>query len=415
VFRGFRLPVLLLAGALIASAEVPASAQSNVVVPPPPPREGTVGPEQLRDFSLGGSNTQRAEPPEQSAPAPSASAPTPDRPPAAPSTERRTATPGTNSAAGRTTVAERAPDSGASAPAPSTGAAPTTSLALPPPTPAPAASFDFNSPGLGSPPAGSTVPALPPPVTEEDGAPTWPWLLAFAAVVAGGLFLWSRRRAATEDQLEGGALAFAGAAPTPSEPQPAAPRAGPPAAQPAPAPVPSHPKGVGIVSTRLRPWLDLEVHVATAALTEEELQLHLQLVVANSGSVPARQVGVEVVPLNAGPEQERELATFFARPDPQPQAAEMIAPLDRAVLQTLVRMPRSAFREYAAGEGRVLVPLVALNVVYRAGNSTGRTSAAYLIGRGTANSEKLGPLRTDPGPREFRGVIARPLTGGIRR
>jgi hypothetical protein len=172
---------------------------------------------------------------------------------------------------------------------------------------------------------------------------------------------------------------------------------------------------VGIVSTRLRPWLDLEVHVAAAALTEEELQLHLQLVVANSGSVPARQVGVEVVALNAGPEQDSDLATFFARPDPQPQAAEMIAPLDQAVLQTVVRMPRAAFREYAAGEGRVLVPLVALNVVYRAGTGTGRTSRAFLIGRGAAESEKLGPLRTDPGPREFRGVVARPLPGGVRR
>ena len=244
----------------------------------------------------------------------------------------------------------------------------------------------------------------------------WPWLLAFAVVIAGGLFLWSRRRAAADDELANGALAFAGAAPPPPaprpEPQAAAPR---PAAQPVPAPVPSHPKGVGIVSTRLRPWLDLEVHVAAAALTEEELQLHLQLVVANSGSVPARQVGVEVVPLNAGPEQDRELATFFARPDPQPQAAEMIAPLDQAVLQAAVRMPRTAFREYAAGEGRVLVPLVALNVVYRAGNSMGRTSRAYLIGRGAAESEKLGPLRTDPGPRELRGVVARALPGGVRR
>jgi hypothetical protein len=405
------LSVVLLVGALAASSGAAASAQSNVVAPPPPPREGTVGPEQLRDFSLGGSNTQRTEPAQQPSPQQSAPATSPDRPAAA----RQPATPVPNAPAERESVAERAPSGGppaaGSAPA---AAAPTTSLTLPP-TPAPSASFDFNSPSFGTPATGPAVPAPPAPAIEEDGAATWPWLLAFAVAAAAGLFLWSRRRAAPADELEGGTLAFAGAAPTPPAPQPTAPRAAAPTAQPAPAPVPSHPKGVGIVSTRLRPWLDLEVHVATAALTEEELQLHLQLVVANSGSVPARQVGVEVVPLNAGPEQDRELATFFARPDPQPQAAEMIAPLDQAVLETVVRMPRTAFREYAAGEGRVLVPLVALNVVYRAGTGTGRTSRAYLIGRGGAESKKLGPLRTDPGPREFRGVVARPLPGGVRR
>ena len=188
-----------------------------------------------------------------------------------------------------------------------------------------------------------------------------------------------------------------------------------PTPAPASPPVASHPKGVGIVSTRLRPWLDVDVAVTAAVLTEEELQLHLQLVVSNSGSTPARQIGLEVVALNAGAEQDRELATYFARPDPEPRAADMIAPLDQAVLSSVVRMPRAAFREYAAGDGRVLVPLVAVNASYRAGSSSGRTSAAFLIGRGSQDNEKLGPLRTDQGPRQFSGVIARPLKLGVRR
>lgn len=179
--------------------------------------------------------------------------------------------------------------------------------------------------------------------------------------------------------------------------------------------MPSHPKGVGIVSSRLRPWLDLDVAVTGAVLTDEDLQLQLQLLVSNTGSTPARQVGVEVVALNAGPTQEAELAAYFGRPDPEPRAADMIAPLDQAVLQTLVRMPRASFREYAAGGGRVLVPVVAITAAYRAANSMGRTSAAFLIGRAAPGSDKLGPLRTDQGPREFRGLVARPLPGGIRR
>jgi hypothetical protein len=159
----------------------------------------------------------------------------------------------------------------------------------------------------------------------------------------------------------------------------------------------------------------VEVSVAAAILTEEELQLHLHLAVANSGSTPARQVGVEVVSMNAGPDQEAELKAYFERPDGDPRAAEMIAPLDQVVLQTMVRMPRDSFREYAAGEGRVIVPVIALNVTYRAGSSMGRTCTALLVGRANSNSDKLGPLRTDQGPREYRGIVARPLGVGFRR
>jgi hypothetical protein len=93
----------------------------------------------------------------------------------------------------------------------------------------------------------------------------------------------------------------------------------------------------------------------------------------------------------------------------------MIAPLDSATLQTVVRMPRASFREYAAGEGRVIVPLIAINVAYRAGSNLGRTSTALLVGRANPNSDKLGPLRTDQGPREYRGIVARPLGIGVRR
>ncbi len=416
MFRGFRFSLLLLAGAMFAALGPPAAAQNNAVAPPPPPREGTVGPEQLRDFSLGGASSRRPEPAQAPAPEQRPPADTAERasPPAA---ERRAVvpapSPGRAEAPAQRSAPEAAGTPGATATRPGEAAL-ATSLALPPPTPAPSASFDFNAPPAGAlptPPPGDAL--SPEPVTEEEGTPTWPWLLAFAVALGGAMFLWSRRRTGEDEQPDERALAFAGGVPPAAAPRPEAQPAAVPA--PTPSPVPSHPKGVGIVSTRLRPWLDADVQVAAAALSEDELQLQLLLIVANNGSVPARQVGVEVVPMNAGAEQEGELAAFFGRADPEPLAAEVIAPLEQAVLQTTVRMPRTAFREYAAGEGRVLVPLVALNVSYRAGGGTGRTSRAFLIGRGSAASDKLGPLRTDPGPREFRGLVARPLPGGIRR
>ena len=433
--RGSRISTLLLAATLLASAGSGAFAQSNAVVPPPPPQEGTVGPEQLRDFSLGGQKEEQAQPgpqvssPQQQAPVgPSAVAPMTERQPVAPAIGQSTPTQAAQSRpvanTGSTPIAQ-APGAqvGTSATA-AEAAAEQISDGLPPATPAPVSSFDFGSSSLPSVPGVDTAPLT----ATGDGAPLWPWLLALVAAIAGGLFLLQRRRSAGQAKLDGRALAFAGGSPAPvphpvPAPRPVPP---PPAAAPRPAPVPapaappaapvaSHPKGVGIVSTRLRPWLDIDVAITAAVLTEEDLQLHLQLIVSNSGSTPARQVGVEVVALNAGAEQERELAEYFGRPDPDPRAADMIAPLDQVVLQSVVRMPRSAFREYAAGGGRVLVPIVALNASYRAGSNAGRTSMSFLIGRGSSESEKLGPLRTDQGSRQFSGVIARPINLGVRR
>ena len=432
--RGSRISALLLAGALLASAGSGALAQSNVVAPPPPPSEGTVGPEQLRDFSLGGPKQEQAAPePQQQVPAVTVPAPE--------AAEQRPAAPAASDAAPVRTVSSSPVESGGivsqpAAAGPAQGQAGAGNAAnvaqmsdgLPPATPAPVSPFNFGSPSLPSPSGIDTAPLT----AAKSAAPLWPWILALLAVIAGGLFLLQRRRAghATPD---GAALAFAGGTPAPAprhdpaprpvpspRPMPAPPVAAPrpapaPAPVPAASPVPGHPKGVAIVSTRLRPWLDVDLSITSTVLTEEELQLHLQIVVVNNGSTPARQVGLEVVAMNAGPEQERELSTYFGRPDPDPRAAEMIAPLDQAVLQTVVRMPRAAFREYSAGGGRVLVPLVALNASYRAGSSTGRTSAAFLIGRGNSESEKLGPLRTDQGPRQFSGVIARPMNLGVRR
>lgn len=440
VIRASRLSALLLAGALAASAAGPAPAQSNVVAPPPPPRSDTVGSEELRNFSLGG-NQQRSEQPapplqqpttRQPAPAPAPApsereAPAPVRQaPSAATTSRTTAVP---------TPSERTAAPAPLAPAGTSAPGSQVSEPLPPPTPAPSAPIDFGA-GSGVPPiTGSSVDSAP-LTSSSSGMGYWPWLAAGLALVAGLLFfLFQRRRAEPEPAFDGGGLAFAGGPPPPA-PEPRAqpvPRAAPvpapppvtrppeeaavPPAAPAPAaaPVPANPKGVGIVSTRLRPWLDLDVAVTSAVLTEEALELHLQLAAVNSGSTPARQVGIEVVALNAGPEQERELAAYFERPDPDPQAAEMIPPLDQVLLQTVVRMPRDMFREYAAGEGRVLVPLIAVNAAYRAGTGTGRTSAAFMIGRGNAESEKLGPLRTDLGPRQMSGIVARRIAGGIRR
>jgi hypothetical protein len=240
-------------------------------------------------------------------------------------------------------------------------------------------------------------------------------------VLAGGVFAWwwPRRWRAEADQTGYGQLAFAGApgdaltepAPAP-RPAPLPPSAPTPALQPeAPARAPS----VGLVSSRLRAWLELELAIRVAVITEEELQLEVDILLTNGGSAPAREIVVEALLINAGPEQGREIATFFARPDGDAFAAEAVEPMGQLALSATLRMPRGAFQEYAVGGGKVVVPVVALNAGYKAGSSRGRTSAAFLAGRAGADAEKLGPFPTDQGAKGFNRLGLKRLPEQVRR
>lgn len=426
---------LLLSG--LASA---AAAQSNVVAPPPPSRADTVGPEQLRDFALPGS---RQQPAPQQAPA-TTTAPT------RPATTTTTTLPPAGRDRGAAQPAPRAPATAApvaTAPAATTRQpAPAVTQALPrpqgdvaatpTPSPAPAAPFDMPPPtaapevplGMSQPEA---APVASTPAATDSGAAGWlkfllPLLLAAGA---GALFAWwwPRRRRAEPEEAGFGQLAFAGApAPAPSEPVAApAPRPEPtpapaprPAPTPAPTPEPAAPvraPSVGIVSSRLRAWLELDLGIRVAAITDTELTLEVDILLTNSGSAPAREVAVEALVVNAGPDQGKEIATFFARPDADGFARDPVAPMAQMALLATLTMPRASFQEYAVGGGKVVVPIVALNAAYKAGNARGRSSAAFLVGRVGAEPDKLAPFPTDQGAKGFNRLGLKRLDESVRR
>ena len=409
----------------------PSAAQNNsaatVDVPTPAaPRPDTVGPEQLRDFSLSGTVTRRSaeEPSRRTAPAAGSAAPVPPRSaPAttAPATERPARAPQPADRAQSTppaqTPATRAPATGG-APAPSL------TLDLPPPTPA----QGFTPPVTAStdlPPATATP--LDEATPTSSAPRLWPWLLLAALAGVAGL-LWFRRRSTRAESGRYGALAFAGAAPAPEQAPAPAPRPAPPPHRPAadippplrpasetpPPPTPA-PAPVGIVSTRLRPWIDLEFAPVRAVLTDAEVVIDFDIVVRNSGSMPARQVMVEAVILNAGEEQEDALNAFFARPEMPGEGIDAVPPLGTLPLRSQVRLQRAGMREYAVGDRRLFVPIVAFNAAYRWSSGAGRTAAAFLVGVGQPGADKLGPLRVDQGPREWRSLAAKLLPSGVRR
>ncbi|WP_338501475.1 hypothetical protein V6R86_01665 [Sphingomonas kaistensis] len=434
-----RFPHLILAGAVLGLS-LPAAAQNNaapanVVTPAPAPREGTVGPEQLRDFALPG--TRQAPAPSTNDSPRTAPAPT-ERAVPAPATANRPA-PDTARTTEPARAAPVATEPDAEAPRPQ-GTAPEpapTSLpsALPPITPAP--------PVAAAP--------LPPITVSQPGTATsapsqplwWPWLLAAAlGGIALALVLRQRRRPV----LAGPAgRAFERAspepdftppprAPTPPAAPPPAPEAPPQAPRPAglvttrlrapigappPAVPPSPPvpaaKSGGIVSTRLRGWIELDLVVREILFTPGEARLRIDILVGNGGTGHARAIALETVTINGGEDQEAALAGFFARPAASTIAIPELGPLGETVLSHELVVPRGAIRAYEAGGKALFVPVIALNAAYRTASGEGRTGAAFLVGRDVPGSEKLAPVLLPDGDGRSLGLGVRRLEEAVRR
>ena len=229
-----------------------------------------------------------------------------------------------------------------------------------------------------------------------DSPSVLPWLLAAMLLGAGGAFYFLRVR--PRAQLANGPDMAQLRAP---EPAPA------PAAAPAPRPRAVPAGGGAIVSTSLRPWIELEFQPERTIVEEENITIEFVVVLYNSGSAPARDVLVEATMFNASPAQDHQIGAFFAQPAGRGNRIEMIKPLQRVVVQTAMTVPRSQIRPLLADGRPLLVPMAALTALYRLGsNSHGQTSASYLVGKETG-TDKLAPFQLDLGPRVFRGLAAR--------
>lgn len=380
--------VVLTAGAPALAQEATTSAQEA----PAPAQSEVIGNPQLRDFSLNGTVTQRAaDPPEQqSAPAQTASPPAgqPSQNAARPSQPARDSA----AAALRADPAPRQ-QTGGSGPASAV-------VNLPPPTPA----GRIATPSLAQEeaPTLTSGPALVPTAatSELDGAggalSMLPWLIAALAFAAAAAWYFLRQR--PRESYAGAPHAFD--APSPVPPQVRAPPVRTP-------PPPPKPVSGGIVSTRLRPWLELEFTPQRGIVDEEKAAIAFALSVFNSGSVPARDVLLEASLFNAGPLQDQQIRLFFDNPVAKGDRIPVIPPLQRISVSTAVFLSRDQVRPIEVEGRKLFVPMIAFNALYRWGGGEGQTSASYLVGKVTKASEKLAPFRLDFGPRVFRDLAAR--------
>ena len=397
---GLRVALGLVAAAL-ALAPAPALAQDSGQAATNTPATDAVGPRELQNFSIDGTVTRPAEPqpaarqPAQATTTPAARA---DRPAAAPS-RRAESAPSTTSP-DRREAAREAPEI-PRATAPSSAV----TVALPKlqdDLPRGGSAAATSAAGPGFPEATPETATLAP----ERRIAFLPWLLAAVALGAGGAFLFYRRRHGRE-AFAGGPAVDAFTAP---EPQPTAPP---------PRPVPAAPKRPpssvpGLVSTRLRPWVDIAFNPLRCIVEDQQVTVEFELELLNSGSAPARAVLVEATLFNAGPDQDAEIGRFFANPVGEGDRIASIQPLKRMLLRPRVVIAREHVQVFEVGGRKVFVPLIAFNALYKWGSGEGQSSVSYLIGRDT-QGEKLAPFRLDLGPRIFRGLGSRLLPNNVRQ
>lgn len=413
-----------MAAALALALATPAVAQNadapiDVTAAPPPSAE-TIGPSQLRDFNLQGTVTRPADRP-ATAPADTATA----QPRSGEAVPAEAAAPSAGPS-GALASRQRSIGTESSSPSPAgiTGAEPPITPSLPlEVTTNPAPQPDLVDPSR------TVVPA-----DAGDGLLSWPWIAALIALIGGGAFLARNLRSRSRRHGDPGRMAFAGLVPgdveVGAEP-PLRPRADPvpprghvgggprpdpvpPAGTARPSTPPKPPSDGTIVSTKLKPQLNVEFIPDRVVVTEQEVMLMFEIVISNVGSAPARDVLVEGHLFTAHIGQDRDIATFFQNPTASDDRMTLIAPLGRVSLKSVARLPIDQVNQFEAGGRKLFVPLIGFNILYRFGGSEGQASASFLVGRGNEEDEKLAPFRIDQGPKIFRGLSSRAHSIGMQ-
>jgi hypothetical protein len=342
-------------GALLLAGAPGARAQDNAAAPASPP-PATIGPPQLRDFSI--QPRQRIV----TQPAP-VQPPTIAAPPPAAVPQQRPAVPRPNPQAQRP------------------AGTPPAQQAAPGPQPTPSAT---PAPIGAAPPAAQPAPEAPAaaraPAPAEGG---FPWLYvipaALLALLAFALFRRRRRNAMIVEAAESVAPEASARAAIGARPEP----------------VP-------------RPWLELELKAQRLASTEAECVVQFELEITNNGQAPARNLRIDVKMFNAGQEQDKEIGAFFRTAGRESTKCNLpgIAPGQTGAIRGEVAMSREEMRAVVLDDRYLFIPVIATNALYDWGDGrTGQTSKSYVVGRELEQpSDKMGAFRVDQGPRVWRTV-----------
>lgn len=254
------------------------------------------------------------------------------------------------------------------------------------------------------PPAAQQATGEPALGVSQGSIPMLPWLLAALALAGAGAWFYFFRQRPREGYAGAGSVSAFDAPPR-ARPAPSpAPRVHAP--PPPPPPEKAKPATTGIVSTRLRPTLEIELIPERAIVDEQKAAVQFTVSVLNAGSAPARDVRVEASLFSAGPHQDQQIGAFFNNPLAEGDPIPAIGPLQRVSVSTAVVLPRDQLEAIEIEGRQLFVPMIGVTALFAWSGGAGQTSVSYLIGK-TTKGEKLAPFRLDLGPRIFRNLEAR--------
>ncbi len=141
-----------------------------------------------------------------------------------------------------------------------------------------------------------------------------------------------------------------------------------------------------------------------------------ELVVTNTGTVPADAIRTGVALLTAHAGQDTDLAQFTAAPISRPATPPFaLAPGETRTIRTVVAIARDAIRTMTAANRPMFVPVVATNILYATAGEDAQTARAWVVGIERVDSAKLAPFWLDAPARMFTTVAARPHAATFER
>ncbi|TGX54287.1 hypothetical protein E5A73_09275 [Sphingomonas gei] len=266
----------------------------------------------------------------------------------------------------RSTPAPAATPAPSSQPAPTVSATPIPTI-VPAPVPAPLATV-------------STPQAV---VPAPAGTPGWLWALLGAGATAllfGGVWALRRRRPGeAEESYEAPAAV---AAPPPAAPS-VRPVAPPPGIAP---PLPAAPLG--------EPF-EIVLRPGRIEVTERDVMLDFELLIGNTQGAGAENIRVLMAMMSANPDQDRNIAGYHANPIVDSAGT----PFDLAAgaggrMPVRLALPRELVHVVEMHGRPMFVPMVMIEVKWRAGISIRRFGADFMIGT-PGQGGKLGPIWLD--------------------
>jgi hypothetical protein len=140
----------------------------------------------------------------------------------------------------------------------------------------------------------------------------------------------------------------------------------------------------------------------------------VDIVVANRGSAPARDVLVEAQLINAGVNADADVAHFFSQPPGNSERVPLIRPMGSVTIETRLTATVAQLAPLVIDGRRLLVPLIAVNAFYRGSAGEVTAAASFLVGRGEVDAAKLAPFRLDLGARRWSALAARLHSTGLQ-